>query len=118
MADGNFNDGDSFWAGGPDDPIDTNKQNADSMEKCKRRCNKDPQCYSFHYYLLDPWGVTNCWIWTEDSYQPNGSEKAYCFVKTGDTSAEPEELDASEDDFGVAVDNTNAADRKVPDKSL
>jgi len=113
--DGTFQEGDSFWAGGPNDPMDTNRQNVNSMAKCKRRCTKDPKCLSFHYYLLDPWGVTNCWIWTKEGYQSNGSEKAYCFVKTGATTNDAEELEDTDDTtFGVAVDN----DRKVPDKSM
>jgi len=60
------------------------------MNGCKKRCTEDSKCLSFHYYLLDPFGVTNCWIWTNEGYSSNGSKKAYCFVKTG------EEIDKAE----------------------
>jgi len=31
--------------------------------------------------LLDPGAPNNCWIWTKDYYVPEGSDKAYCWVK-------------------------------------
>jgi len=31
--------------------------------------------------LLDPGHYNNCWIWTKPGYSPNGSNKAYCFVR-------------------------------------
>jgi hypothetical protein len=89
------------------------------MNKCKRRCSKDPKCFSFHYYLLDPFGTTNCWIWTNDGYQSNGSTAAYCFVKTGDDiedDDEPEKGDSKTDPSKLNVNLEK--DRKVPDKSL
>jgi len=51
------------------------------MKQCKNVCKADPECRAFHFYLLDPKGYTNCWIWTKDGYSGNGSEKAFCFVK-------------------------------------
>ena len=93
----------------------TNKQNVKSMNKCKKRCSRDPQCYAFHYYLLDPWGITNCWIWKKDTYQANGTERAYCFVKTGDAVTDSDELDAGDEtNLSVSLDK----DRKVPGKSM
>lgn len=89
-------------------------QNINSQDKCKRRCAKDPDCYSFHYYLLDPWGITNCWIWNKDVYGPNGSEKAFCFVKDGGLIEDDVPEITEEKDLSVAFDK----DRKVPDKSM
>lgn len=51
------------------------------MNKCKKKCNQNPDCKAFHWYLLDPKGTSNCWIWTSDQYVGDGSEKAYCFKK-------------------------------------
>lgn len=54
------------------------------MKQCKNACNTNPDCKAFHYYLLDPRGYTNCWLWTQEGYAGNGSEKAFCFIKTHD----------------------------------
>lgn len=90
------------------------------MNKCKRRCSTDPNCHSFHYYLLDPYGVTNCWIWTAEGYSNNGSNKAYCFVKTNveeiDEADEPVNADNPADESTINL--TLDEDRRVPDASL
>jgi hypothetical protein len=89
------------------------------MNKCKRRCSKDPKCYSFHYYLLDPFGITNCWIWTESGYSNNNQSNAYCFVKSGEKiedNDEPEEgvSKVDKNDLKVTLDEN----KRIPDKSL
>lgn len=101
LPDGTFGEGDSYWAGGPDDP---NSKNRDiySMKKCKKACKNDGNCMAFHWYLLDPSGYTNCWIWTSIEYVANGSEKAYCFVR---------ELENDTDDDGRAVDTAPKSDK-------
>ena len=89
------------------------------MNKCKRRCSKDPKCYAFHYYLLDPFGVTNCWIWTKSGYSNNGENTAYCFVKNGgaiDDDDMPLKGDSTTDPSKLSVKLEK--DRKIPDKSL
>jgi len=100
--DGNFEDGDSYWAGGPNDP-NNNMADIYSMKKCMKACKNDANCYAFHWYLLDPSGWTNCWIWITPEYAANGSEKAYCFVR---------DLGADTDDDGRAIDS----DAKLDDK--
>jgi len=50
--------------------------------------------------MLDPGHYNNCWIWTEVGYSPNGSTKAYCFVKNKNASSVP----ISEDPFDQVWD--------------
>lgn len=83
------------------------------MKKCKKACNKDENCKAFHFYLLDPEGLTNCWIWTVDGYEANGSEKAYCFVKTAKTIEESEDSDDEDEIVDNEVSEVDA-DRQVP----
>lgn len=60
----------------------------------------DRRCTAFHFYMLDPGHYNNCWIWTEAGYTPNGSTKAYCFVKNKNVSPVP----ISEDPFDQVWD--------------
>ena len=58
-------------------------------------CANDPNCTAFHFYLLDPGHYNNCWIWTASGYFPNGSHRAYCYVKDADFV--PDEADLEEE---------------------
>jgi len=77
-----FGGKDSYFPTGPNDKRPGNQQKtARTVKQCERVCSTDPKCTAFHFYLLDPGAPNNCWIWTKDYYIPNGSDKAYCFVK-------------------------------------
>ena len=52
-----------------------------NIKGCKKICANDIRCTAFHFYLLDPGAYNNCWIWTANDYIPNGSDRAYCYVK-------------------------------------
>ena len=82
LADDTFNHDDSYFPTGPNDkrPSHQRKRVRD-IKACKRVCDKDASCTAFHFYLLDPGAYNNCWIWTVEGYTPNGSDKAYCYLK-------------------------------------
>jgi len=103
-----FVEKDSYWAGGPDDPYDAFKGNVKTMNNCKRSCNKNPKCTAFHYYLLDPLGQTNCWIWTKEGYEANGSTKAYCFVKKDNKDDSDEVSDDDDNNAEEGIDKNHS----------
>lgn len=82
LADGTFGHNDSYFPTGPNDKRPKKYQRrVRDIRSCKKVCARDPNCRAFHYYLLDPGAFNNCWIWTEVGYGPNGSDKAYCYLK-------------------------------------
>jgi len=82
---GDFDTAHSYFPTGPNDPRpEAIKKRVRSIQGCRQVCIEDENCTAFHFYLLDPGHYNNCWIWTEPDYTPNGSHKAYCYVKDKD----------------------------------
>jgi hypothetical protein len=67
--------------------------------------------------LLDPVRTyDNCWIWTGENYIPNGSDKAYCYVKQ-DMNLKPKEKEEEIEVVDIIIDE-EIIDRVKPTKSM
>lgn len=53
---------------------------------CHALCESDVRCTAFHYYLLDPGALDNCYIWTASGYAGNDSRSSKCYTKSTTSS--------------------------------
>ena len=75
------------------------------MSQCKKRCDGDDKCFSFHFNVQGK--EPNCNLYKERGSTGNGSHDSLCYIKENIPEPEPE----------VVVEVENALFRKVKDKS-